>query len=194
MSEIEFIQGKNRKTLTDAAIIEKFDNIPQDLGKFEIANSVADIFDNFIKGQEKDGDVFNLLREIFFKLNDKNLNDGKYEAIYYYFLWNFLALLGYLPEVEKCNVCRGKLNPYSVYFSNKSGGIICGKCLGHDNAAEKISSDIVKILRLIFKKEWQILSKLKTEPSSQKLLKEVSNNYYSYILSGHSFQSNFLVK
>jgi len=40
----------------------------------------------------------------------------------------------------------------------------------------------VKILRLIFKKDWQVLSKLKIEADSQKLFKEVSNDYYFYTL------------
>jgi len=34
LSEIEFIQGKNYKTLTDATVIEKFKNVKQDLEKF----------------------------------------------------------------------------------------------------------------------------------------------------------------
>ena len=31
LSEIEFIQGKTRKTLTDAILIEKFENLRKDL-------------------------------------------------------------------------------------------------------------------------------------------------------------------
>lgn len=189
MSEIEFIQGKNRKTLTDAVALEKFNNVSQDLERFQTANGIGEVLDNFIKGEEKDKDIFNLLNETFIKLNDRNLKTKKCALAYYYFLWNALFLLGYCPEVEKCNICQGKLNPYNIYFSNKSGGIICKKCLSQDGDAQKISSDIVKILRLIFKKEWQILSKLKIELSSQKMLKEISDNYYLYTLSSHSFKN-----
>lgn len=188
MSEIEFIQGKRKKTLTDAATIEKFDNIRQDLEKFKTANGIVEILDNFIKGEEKDEGVFNLLNEVFCKLNDHNLKAEKCQLLCCYFLWNTLSLLGYQPEVQKCNICQEKLNPYNIYFSDKLGGIICKKCLSHDVSALKINSDIVKILRLIFK-EWQVLSKLKIEPSSQKLFKKISDNYYSYILSGHSFKN-----
>jgi len=193
LSEIEFIQGKSRKTLTDATTIEKFNSVPQSPEKFLTANRIGDILDNFIKGEEKDKDIFNLVNETFVKLNDCNLPIKNYQLLYYYFLWNSLSLLGYRPEVEKCNVCHEKLNPYGVYFSDKIGGSICKKCLGHDAQAQKINSDIVKILRIIFKKDWQILAKLKIEPSSKKLLKEVSNGYYSYILSSHSFKNNFRV-
>lgn len=190
MSQIEFIQGKNRKTLTDATAIEKFGNVTSDPKRFKIAGDVADIMDNFIIGQEKDAEIFSLLDDVFHKLNDHGLGDEKCVPAYYYFLWNILRALGYLPEVHKCNACGAKLNPYAIYFSNKLGGVICKKCLGQDVLSYRLNSDVVKTMRLIFKKEWQVISKLKMAFSSQKLFKEVSDNYYSYILSGNSFKNN----
>jgi len=178
MSEIEFIQGKSRKTLTDAAMIEKFDNIRQDLEKFTTANRIGEILDNFIKGEEKDEEIFILLNEVMEKLNSQNGSDGttRQQLIFYYFLWNFFSIQGYRSEVQKCAGCHEKLNPYNIYFSGKEGGIICKKCLGRDKFCQKINSDIVKILRLILSKDWQTLSRLKVEQPSQKLLSEVSEN------------------
>jgi len=194
LSEIEFIQGKNRKTLTDTIAIEKFSNIMQDPARLEISHKISDILDNFIKGQEKDELIFNLLKETLNKLNNPKLQASSIQLIYCYFLWNFLSALGYHPEIQKCAVCGLKLDPYTLYFSNKDGGIICRNCSDFDIEAKKIyperyqriNSDIVKILRLILKRDWQILSKLKVEVFSQDLLKEISDNYYRYILSSHS--------
>lgn len=194
ISEIEFIQGKNRKTLTDAIAIEKFDNIHNDLDRFTVANGIGRILDNFIKGEEKDEEVFRLLSEVFLKLNQQDLKVKNCILTYYYFLWNALSLLGYRPEVQKCNVCQENFNPYNIYFSEKSGGIICKKCLCQDNSAQKINSDVVKVLRLIFNKEWQVVSKLKIEPDSQKLFEKVSDSYYSYVLSSHSFKNILRVR
>lgn len=188
MSEIEFIQGKNRKTLTDASKIEKFDNIFQDLEKFKIANKIGEVLDNFIKGEERDKDIFSLVNEAFSKLNNCSLPTTNYPLIYYYFLWNALSLFGYHPEVQKCTNCSDKLIPYNLYFSSKDGGVVCKKCsrLGLE---QKINSDVVKILRLILSKGWQTLSKLKIEPGSQKLFQQISDNYYAYTLSSHSFKN-----
>lgn len=183
LSEIEFIQGKNRKTLTDTIAIEKFSNIIQDPVRLEISREISDILDNFIKGQEKDESVFILLKETLNKLNSLELQVFNVQLIYYYFLWNFLSATGYHPEIQKCAACGLKLNPDILYFSNKDGGIICKNCSNSDMESKKINSDIVKILRLIFKKDWQILSKLRVEVFSQNLLKEISDNYYCYILS-----------
>jgi len=190
LSEIEFIQGKNRKTLTDTIAIEKFNNIIRDPIRLDISHRIGDILDNFIKGQEKDEFVFALLEETLNKLNNLKLQIFDIQLIYYYFLWNFLSITGYLPEIQKCAVCRLKLNPSILYFSNKDGGIICRNCCGSSSEAEKINSDVVKILRLILKKDWSILSKLRVEAFSQNLFAEISDNYYHYISSNHSFKND----
>lgn len=169
ISDIEFIQGKNYKTLTDACAIKKFKNVVCD---FKTVNQISETLDKFIKGQEKDEKIFSLLSEIFEKISDTK----KQDLIYYYFLWNFLSLQGYWSNSKNCISCQQKLNPYAVYFSGKEGGVICKKCLDKDNFAQKINSDIVKILRIILLKDWQTISKLKIESYSQKLLSEVSQN------------------
>ena len=61
LSEIEFIQGKNRKTLTDTIAIEKFSNIIQNPNKLKISYQIGEVLDSFIRGQEKDEDIFILL-------------------------------------------------------------------------------------------------------------------------------------
>ncbi|MEI7424806.1 MAG: DNA repair protein RecO [Candidatus Staskawiczbacteria bacterium] len=189
MSEIEFIQGKNRKTLTDTSIVKKFSSISKDVKKFQIANGIGEILDNFIKGEERDKGVFDLLDEVFCELNSQNSTTGKHTLLYYYFLWNALSIFGYLPEVEKCNSCHNKLSPDIFYFSNILGGVICEKCLGHDVSAKKININSVKLLRLIFKKEWKLLSKLKIDSVSKSLFKKMSDDYYMYTLSTHSFKN-----
>jgi DNA repair protein RecO (recombination protein O) len=176
VSEIEFIQGKNKKTLTDAVIVEKPDNIFLDLEKFKIANKISEVVDNFIKGEERDENVFNLLCDVFDKLNSDKLNGKKSIFIYYYFLWNILSLLGYHQEVKNCTNCNEKLIPDNIHFSNKEGGVICKGCLGKDISAQKINADVVKILRIILSKDWETLSKLKIEESSQKLLEDISES------------------
>ncbi|OGZ78801.1 MAG: DNA repair protein RecO [Candidatus Staskawiczbacteria bacterium RIFOXYB1_FULL_37_44] len=173
-SEIEFIQGKNDKTLTDALKIKKFN------AGIKTLSQISDVLDNFIKGQEKDEKTFDLLNETFDKIDNK--------LAFQYFFWNFASLQGYRIEVENCADCKSKLNPYNIYFSAKDGGVVCKNCASPAltrNLAQifpqKINSDIVKVLRLILKKNWQTVSKLKIEPKSQNLLEEILQN------AAHSF-------
>jgi DNA repair protein RecO (recombination protein O) len=175
LSEVEFIQGKNSKTLIDAVKIKRFDDIILNFQKLKVAHQIADTLENFIKGQEKDEETFNLIKEIFDNLSDRVLIKN-YQLAFQYFFWNFVSLQGYHLQVQNCAVCQAKLNPYGVYFSAKDGGIVCKNCSITDKFSKKINSDIVKILRLILKKDWQTISKLKIEPASQKLLEDISQN------------------
>ncbi len=183
LSEIEFIQGKNYKTLTDTAALEKFKNVRQNLKKLETAFTISDVLDNFLKFEEQDKEIWNLTIKTFERLN--NLSDVYCQRLFFYFLWNLFSILGYQPEVFKCVLCQKKLIPNNLYFFAQGGGIICHTCVESKKEVEKINSDVVKILRMILRKDWQTLSRLKVESSSQELLKNISENYLSFLLREH---------
>lgn len=177
LSEVEFIQGKNNKTLTDAVKIRKFDDTAKDFKSLKTICQIADVLDNFIKGQEKDETTFYLLEETLNNLSSDASKIKNHQLLFQYFFWNFISLQGYKLEVNNCAVCRAGLNPYNVYFSNKEGGVICGNCAKSKKTCSepcrRINSDTVKILRLIFSRDWNTISKLKVQPASQKLLESV---------------------
>lgn len=179
LSEIEFIQGKTYKTLTDASLIENFNNLRKDLRKLKIAYQIAELLDNLIKGQEKDEKIWNLINEVFNKLNDRQIINR--QLLYYYFLWNFLSILGYKPELYNCPICQKKLSPNKLYFSPKEGGIVDFNCFRKVKNGQKIESDVIKILRIFLKKDWATLSKLKIETFNKKLLKSISQSYLLYV-------------
>ncbi len=91
LCRIEFVQGKNKKTLTDALALQKFKSIAGDPEKLEIANAICQVAHEFLKGQEKDEKILALLVEVFGKLQAGRAR----KLIYYYFFWNFMALLGH---------------------------------------------------------------------------------------------------
>ena len=187
LSEIEFIQGKTHKTLTDAILIEKFEILKKSFKRLKIVYQIADVLDNLVKGQEKDPKIWDLLQETLRELNNWRLKIEHLKLIYHYFFWNFLSLLGYKPELYNCALCQKKLIPESLYFNFKEGGVICSSCFKKNKQGEEISQDLVKILRIILKKDWSIFKKLKFDPSIFKILKNISKNYLSFI-QGNEFE------
>ncbi len=183
LSEVEFIQGKTYKTLTDAITIEKFKNVRSDLEKLKVAYQIAEVADNLIKGQEQDQEVWDLLNEVFEKLNNRSLSIVHCPLIYHYFLWNLLSILGYQINLQDCVICRKNLIPLKLYFSSEEGGIICAACFDKANERIDISSEVIKILRLLLKKDWNILQRLKIQDSHKKELEIISENYLSFIKS-----------
>ena len=190
LSEIEFIQGKVYKTLTDAIVLKKLKNIEKNLIRFKVFHKIAESFD-LLRTEEKDEELWSLLNETFKKLEKDSLLIEEYLLIYYYFLWNLFSILGYKPELFHCVICQKKLNPNNLYFSSDEGGVICDLCLNKAKDTTKINSDLVKILRLILEKDWKTITKLKIQFFSSKLFKKVSEDYYSHLLSVHSFKDDF---
>ena len=181
LSDIEFIQGKTHKTLTDAILIENFLNLRKDLKRLKIGFDISEMIDTLIKGEEKDEKVWKLLKETFERLNKIPLSIKECWFIYYYFLWNFLSILGYKPQLNFCSICQKKLVPQGLYFSFQEGGVICSDCSKKLKEKKKISPEAVKILRLILEKDSDFLKKLKFEREHQKEIKEISENYLSNI-------------
>ena len=186
LSEIEFIQGKTHKTLTDAVVLEKFENIRKDLKKLKIAFEISEALDEFLRFEEKDERLWHLIVETFTLLNDKGLTESnRLSLLFHYFLWNFFSILGYRPELFKCAFCQKKLISNNLYFSFNSGGVICSPC-AKLKEVKRINSDVVKVLRIILKKDWRTLSRLKIDSASQGLFEKISEDYRSNLLVPYS--------
>jgi DNA repair protein RecO (recombination protein O) len=182
LSEIEFIQGKTYKTLTDTILIENFSNLRKDLEKLALAYKISEVLEDLVKGQEPDLKIWDLLKKTFQRLNAFNLKPKTCNLVYYYFLWNLLSILGYQPELYNCSLCQKKLIPEGLYFNPKEGGIICYSCFKKIKAGKKIAPDTVKILRIFIKRDWDTLKKIKPEKANQETLKNISESYLSSIL------------
>lgn len=182
LSEIEFIQGKTHKTLTDTILINNFKKLRTDLKRLKIAYQISEVLNNLVKGEEPDKKIWQLLNETFLRLNALEIRNWKLGILYHYFLWNFLSILGYQPELYHCSLCQKKLTPESIFFASKEGGLICGQCKKTIKSAKEVSADTVKIIRLILKWDWPTLEKLKVEDEDLKQVSAVSRDYLSEIL------------
>ncbi len=185
LSEIEFIQGKTYKTLTDAILIEEFKNLKTDLRKLKITYEITKILDNLVSGQEKDENIWNLLIETFQRLNSSQLSIINCQLLYYYvFLYNLFSFLGYQPQLYNCVLCGKKLEIEKLYWSPEEGGVVCKKCFNNideKSKLQKIDVEIIKILRLLLQKDWQTISKLKLSPIHLEKLKSISDDYLLHI-------------
>ncbi len=183
LSEIEFIQGKVQKTLTDVILINKFKNLRKDLKRLQITYRISEVLDSLIKGQEPDEKIWRLLNKTFQELNNNTLKPVVYNLIYYYFLWNLLSVLGYQPELYNCSGCQKKLTPENIYFSPKEKGLFCSQCGGLMGSAKEIGPEAVKIMRITIKRDWSTLKRLKIEDKDLNQFKLISDYYLTEVLS-----------
>ena len=182
LSEIEFIQGKTHKTLTDAILIDNFKNLRSNLKKLATAYKISETLNDLVKGQEPDKKIWQLLQETFDKLDNPRILAAKYQILYHYFIWNLLLILGYELEVYNCVLCGKKITPKDIFFSPKEGGLLCSECGKTTKSVKEIDQSIVKIIRLFIKKDWSTLNRLKTEPEDLRQISVISKCYLSQIL------------
>jgi len=187
LSEIEFIQGKTQKTLTDTILINKFPSLRKDLKRLRIVYIISEVLNSLIKGPEADEKIWQLLNEAFQRLDTNNLKPITCNLIYHYFLWNLLSILGYELQLYNCAVCQKKLLPEKLYFNKKEGGVICQNCFKKSGeiagSGKEVSPELIKTLRIILQKDWQTLLKLKFEAKYLKELELFSKIYFSFILN-----------
>ncbi len=181
--EIEFIQGKGYKILTDATPINKFKNLRKSLKRLLIAHRIAEVSDKLIKGEEKDHKIWDLILEVFEKLDEESSKLKDLDLLFCYFLFSFLSELGYEIELYDCVSCQKKLFPGQLFFSPESGGIVCSNCIKKIGKTGLIEVNMVKILRLIIKRDWETLDRIKLESTDKKLLRIICRQYLLHALS-----------
>ncbi|MCH8741784.1 DNA repair protein RecO [Patescibacteria group bacterium] len=181
LSEIEFVQGKIYKTLIDAVLVENFRKIGKDLRKMALSFRILEILDNLIRKEEKDEKTWNLLINTFKELNRQPSIASNQQLLFYYFIWNFLSVLGYKPELNICSLCNKKLVPKNLYFNFKEGGVTCEGCFRKAGEGERISPETIKVLRFILEKKWRVVSRLRIEEESFISLKRISDYWIKFL-------------
>jgi DNA repair protein RecO (recombination protein O) len=188
--DIEFIQGKGYKTLTDVIVLDKFKSIKSAPANFDVAEKIASVMNALCLKEEKDDQVWRLLIEIFQRLSNYQLLTTNYQLTYqlayYFFLWNLFSILGYAPELYNCVYCKKKLLPENLYFCSEQGGIICSGCSKSINYKTgrsakfvifAVSVNVVKMLRVFIQKDWGFVKKIKIDKNCENQLQKISNLY-----------------
>jgi DNA repair protein RecO (recombination protein O) len=179
--QIEYIQGRHYKTLTDALKIKGYEEIKASPVKLKIAFYIAGTLEKLVHSQEKDNSIWQLLletlgrlenyqlapRDGYFDFSNESLSEKHWDLklIYYYFFWSLVEILGYKPELYYCPLCQKKLRPSELYFSFQEGGVICQQCFSRLEEKEKmdclkVGPELVKIIRLLVEKKWSLLKRL----------------------------------
>ena len=167
--DVEFIEGKSLKTLTDINVVNSYPKISKDIKKISLAGKMAQDLDDLIRGEEKDLEVWRIIEQSFNNLNDSD-NDF---LTYQYFFWKLVEALGYSPELYSCAKCGKSINHKRVPFAM---GVLCDHCSKTENNFN-ISIDSLKMLRLILSKDFDFLTRVKISHKDEEFLWVASGEY-----------------
>ena len=92
------VEGKNFLILKDSVVLNQFLAIKKDLAKIKIIKKLADLIDEAIVGEEKDENIWKLLKFTFENVEAGKINSA---SVVDDFSVNLIKLLGYDPEEVK---------------------------------------------------------------------------------------------
>lgn len=182
LSYIEFIQGRSYKTLTEAVALESFSPLRKNIYALKTAKKIAEVFNFFIKGQEPDLNIWNLLIESFGALK-KRQSASLCSLVYYYFLCNFFSILGYEINFKECSSCGRRINRKNSYLDYQTGDILCVSCAGKSERKKEVDPQLAGLVSFILKKPLDLVLKLEMSVQQKKQLREFTKVYLNYLKS-----------
>lgn len=175
-ADLMVVKGRQFDYIGSATSYDCFCRLKSDYAKTETAGRAVGYFVSMVKEGVEDGRLFDLLLS-YFCLLDNEENDPR--QFYNYFLLRFLALLGYVPELHKCVVCRKPISQGDHFFSAYRSGLCCGNC-GKQGGASHISPEAVKVLRLACKHDLFFMSKISARDSVNQEISRITRDFSLY--------------
>jgi len=177
-SLIPLARGKNLDTVTGCQTINSFLVLKSELALSSYALYVTELVNKFTEDNIENYPLFKLLLETFKQLE----KGGNSELVLRYFELHLLSYVGYRPQLQHCVLCHSPLINTTPSFSPKAGGIICPDCNDSQPLAYNISSDGLKLLRLLQECDYETVNHLEANYQSSYEIEWIMRNYIGYFL------------
>lgn len=126
--KVDFYESSSGfNTITEVKNIESFRNIKNDPDLVAIAYKIVFLVLRRVEEYAPNRVLFSLLNKTFFLLDSSLVVPN---ATYVHFLINFMGILGYSLELNKCVICHKALSSKwkAPAFSSDFGGVVCDSC------------------------------------------------------------------
>ncbi|MBX3001983.1 MAG: DNA repair protein RecO [Caldilineaceae bacterium] len=170
-------QARTWDIITEAVAVESFRHLRGDLGGISRASYVAELIDVF--GEASD-DSTRLWDMLLLALRELDAAEVDPDLLLRWFEIHLLSLAGFQPELFHCLGCGEDLQPVDNFLSFQAGGIYCPSCGETLNGVERISPDVLKILRHLQRSTWGAVRGLTIRPA---ILQAVESILYRYLVT-----------
>ncbi|MBC7074119.1 DNA repair protein RecO [Candidatus Parcubacteria bacterium] len=172
--EIEFIKGKRNIKLVGARKVDRLPFLKKKLKRIILASEIGELLEDFLKEEEPDENIWNLLVLTFSKLNE--ISFKKEVLVYFYFFWHFISFLGFKPNLQRCVFCF-KIPKDIFFFSEKYGGIACQFCAKKNKIKNRIQKTTLLFLQVLTSGEMDLLERVKLKKSTIEEISRLTKNY-----------------
>lgn len=127
LNEILFYKKKRSGDLhlvTQVELVDDFPKVREDLERLATASYCVELLSELVEPEESELQIFELLKdELLFLSSGASAKRGAR-----IFEVKLLDILGLMPEIKNCVICRAPAQE-PIYFSSAIGGIHCKDCL-----------------------------------------------------------------
>ena len=158
-AEVGLVKKGDFYTVTNAYPLESFYGITSDIEKFQIASAILEILGTFSLSENSYPEIFvSALKAFeFFEFSSENP-----KPILIKFMLDVFGGAGYGLIFDKCSECGSKILT-QPYFDVNSGNVVCLAC--KNDFCIKISNDILSVLKIINKENFDNLKTIKFKES-----------------------------
>ena len=165
--------GRNFDIVTEAEIIEPYLKTRKKLDLTHKAYYLAEVVDKLTVERVEHPEIFDLFVDVIEKIGESSS-----DLLLAYFEINMLKNIGYEPELVKCQKCHTQVRSHGNKFDCEEGGLVCSNC---QSLAENISSDTIKVLRILLSKDISVLERLKLSKKQSAEVRRITDNFIKHI-------------
>lgn len=181
VTEMLLAQGKKNTHLIGSQLTSNFAEVKKHLSDIALGSYCMELVDHLSEPDYKDENIFDLLRDVLFLLNDHQHHKGnklQEYTIVHMFALKLLVYLGYEPDLHTCVVCNAKIKKQANGFDPHLGGTVCQKCCTNSVDALRISYEALNVLRYVVNSDLKECVYIALNPT---LMQEYNHIIESYL-------------
>ncbi|MFN3550494.1 MAG: DNA repair protein RecO [Endomicrobiia bacterium] len=156
------------------------DKLRENFKIYEYTCKILDIVDALTFEYVKDDNKFFLIKRMFdFLAYSKNI-----EIVFLAFVWRFIKLCGYMPELNKCVKCKNNFDNKFYFFNFVDKGIMCNECAKTSESENleklRISLSTKELLKKFYRLNAEEIDNLKV---AKETVNEISKFIFLYLQS-----------
>ncbi len=166
--------------LAEWMLQESFCSLRDNLRKFYSALYLLELIGEFTEINDKNEALFDL---IIHTLHDVAYGDDPTVAILAFEV-QMLSLIGYMPEMNRCVLCKSEIDlTKCVLFNASEGGVLCQSCGSSLKEHIKIMGGTIATINCLAGKRVLRLERLKIEPRIRNEIRQLLKYYFSSLLN-----------
>lgn len=164
-------RGRNLDIVTQAETLDAYKGMRTDLERMQTSFYLGELLDGLTEEGLPNEAAYALLVECLTAL----AAGADPDSIARYYEQRLLDVMGYRLELGHCLNCRKPLEPAVNRFSAAVGGVLCPDCQATDPAAQTLSVNALKVLRLIAREPLLALLRLRLSPALRTELEAIGH-------------------